>query len=93
MLEVVQDEQEWSRLLQLIADELWNRTAGALLDFERVRHGGCHQVGLRDRRQTNKLNARREPIRDGVGQGNRQPRFTGTSRASQAQKPNIVPQQ
>ena len=93
LFEVVQHEQERSRVLQLIADELRDGAVGDLLDFERVRESGCHQVRVRDGSQTDKLNARREPVRNGGGYSDRQPRFSGASRAREAQKPDIRPEQ
>ena len=41
MFEVVQQEQEWSRGLQLLADELWDGAVGDLLNPERVSESGC----------------------------------------------------
>jgi hypothetical protein len=57
--------------LQLIADELWDGAVGDLLDLKRVRQSGCHQVWMRDRSQTNKLNTRCEPVRNRGGYGDR----------------------
>jgi hypothetical protein len=62
LFEVVQQEQEGSRVLQLVADELGDGAVANLLDFERIGKSRCYQVGLCDRRQADKLNARGESI-------------------------------
>ena len=49
--------------------------------------------GSRDRSQTDKLNARREPVRNRGGYSNRQTRFSGASRTGEAQQPNVRPEQ
>ena len=48
LFEVVKQKQEWSRVLQLISDKLWDGAVGDFLEFERIRESGCYQVGLRD---------------------------------------------
>src|SRR6185369_5705727 len=53
LFEIIQKEQEWPRALQSIANKLWNGAVGYLLDIECSCESDWHQVGIRDRRQTN----------------------------------------
>ncbi len=64
-----------------------------LLDFERVRESGCHQVWMRDRSQTDKLNPAVNWSAIAAGYGERQPCFSCAAGTSQAQKPNIRSEQ
>ncbi len=48
---------------------------------------------MRDRGQTDKLNTRRELVRNRGGDSQRQAGFSGASGAGEAQQPNIVPEQ
>ena len=89
LFEVVQQEQEWSRVLQLIADKLRDGAVGDLLDFERARESGHHQVGVSDGRQADKLNTAREPVCNRRGDSHRQAGFSGTPRTRDAQQPNV----
>ncbi len=67
-------------MLQLIADKLRDAAAGDLLDFERARQSGHHQVGIGNRRQADKLNTAREPVRNSRRQSHRQAGLSGPPR-------------
>ena len=47
LLEVVEQKQEWSGVLQPIADQLCDGTIRDFLNAEGIGHGGRHQVGCR----------------------------------------------
>ena len=93
LLEVIEEEQERSRVLELIANQLRDSTARDLLDFERIDESGGDQGGVHDRGQTNESNTCRKLVRKGGGGCDRQPRFPGASRADEAQQPDIGAEQ
>ena len=89
VLEVVQNEQERSRLLKLLADQLRDCAVGDWLDVEGLRQRSHHQIGVLDRGQSDELHAGRKPFRDRRRCGDRQAGLACASRTRQGQQTDV----
>jgi hypothetical protein len=92
LFEVIQEEQEWSRILQMNSYKLRDRAVCDALNIERFGESGRYKVRILDRGQPDKLKTSRELINICCSYCQGQARLSRTSWPGKSEQPDIVSQ-